>query len=878
MDDFQENKIGIPGVPVNARFWFFKEKVDATSISNRAGKLLGQKIISAITLIIFVLSLFVFLLGVVLDIQIALFETDTWLEANVFILFFWIAILFGSFLFFRYFDEKTRKKTVPKCEQSENLNITILPTLDVVEKKGNIAEVLTEEAYTALEEAFEVARSGGHSRVLSIHLFVGAISTKQVQMMLMRLGISFDQIKDALRRRMQTVTRGETVFGIEAEEIIVNAFLGAIKSKEDLVSAVEIFRSAYNSDEFLQELMFSVKVEKEEFENTVQWIKIDNRLQERYRNFRKSASFKSTGTMNKAYTSQATPFLDRVSDDITILAAQGALPLMIGREKEVQEILRSIEGGMQSVVLVGHPGVGKNSIIHGIAERMVAEDVPKILQDKRLVQLSIPHIVSAEGGANAQERLLVALQEVGISGNIILVIENLDQLMGGFAANIDLSAVLSSELDKRYTFVIGTSTPEGYASKIERSILSQKFNKVNISEPVKNDTIQILQSKISGIENKNKVVFTYPALSKVIDLSDRYMHETFLPEKAILLAREVGNMVGAKGEDWQRVSEDDIAEIISQKTQVPVTEVTQGEGEKLLNLEDRIHERMIGQDDAVRAISSALRRARVELRAENRPIANFLFLGPTGVGKTELAKTTAEVYFGNEESMIRIDMSEYQDQASIARLIGGANEGGLLTEAVRKNPFSLLLLDELEKAHPDILNIFLQVMDDGRLTDGAGRTIDFTNVILIATSNAGTQFIQDEVEKGTGLDQIKNHLLETELKQIYRPEFLNRFDGVMVFKPLLQDDVVSIAYLMIEKVAGRLSAKGITFRATDEAVHELAQKGYDPKFGARPLRRVIQENVENAVAEQLLRGEVGRRDTLVLEPGGTIEIEKAAEL
>jgi len=374
------------------------------------------------------------------------------------------------------------------------------------------------------------------------------------------------------------------------------------------------------------------------------------------------------------------------------------------------------------------------------------------------------------------------------------------------------------------------------------------------------------------------VVFTYESLQALVDLSSRYLHDTYLPQKAIVLADEVALQVSKRGEKWARVGKEDVGAIISEKTKVPVNQVTQAEGEKLLSLETRMHERMIGQEEAVKAISSALRRARAELRAQNRPIANFLFLGSTGVGKTELAKTTAEVYFGSEDAMIRFDMSEYQDKNAVFKLIGSAGETGQLTEAVRQKPFSLVLLDELEKAHPDILNLFLQVMDDGRLTDGQGRTIDFTNVILIATSNAGTQFIQDEVKKGTALEVIKEGLLETELRGIYRPEFLNRFDGVIIFKPLSQEDVVAIAFLMIDKVAKRLEAKGINLRASDEAVYELAKKGYDPKFGARPLRRVIQENVENAVADFLLRGQVGRRDTMVLEPGGVITVEKAEEL
>jgi len=553
------------------------------------------------------------------------------------------------------------------------------------------------------------------------------------------------------------------------------------------------------------------------------------------------------------------------------------LPMLMGREDEMAQVLRSIEGGRQSIVLVGPGGVGKKSLISGLAERMISEDVPDILKDKRLVKISIPHIVSAQGGAGADERLLYTLQEVGKSGNIILVLDGIEQLMSSNGGP-DLSPILASELEKGYTFVIATSTPQGYTNFVERSVLGGRLQKIDIREPDNALAMQVLQSKIGGIENKNQVVFTYESLSALIEFSSRYMNDAFLPKKAILLAEEVGLDVGKRGQGWQTVSKEDIAGIVSQKTNIPITQVSQDEGKKLLSLESRMHERVIGQDEAVSAVANALRRARVDLRSNDRPIANFLFLGPTGVGKTEMAKTTAEVYFGNDQAMLRFDMSEYQDKASISRLIGGANDAGLLTEAVRKNPFALVLLDELEKAHPDILNLFLQVMDDGRLTDGLGRTIDFTNVILIATSNAGTSYIQEQVKVGTALDVIKQQLIEEELKQHYRPEFLNRFDGIIVFKPLTMDDVAAIAYLMINKVVQRLSAKGITFEATDQAIHELAQKGYDPQFGARPLRRVIQEQVDNAIAEFLLAGKVDRRDSLVLNPGGEITIKKAESL
>lgn len=382
------------------------------------------------------------------------------------------------------------------------------------------------------------------------------------------------------------------------------------------------------------------------------------------------------------------------------------------------------------------------------------------------------------------------------------------------------------------------------------------------------------------IEYEHKVIFSYESVEKAVMLSDRYMHGKYLPQKAIEICREVALQVARMGGKDALVTGEDVASIVSSKTGVPVTRVAEEEKEVLLNLEEKMKGRVIGQDQAVHAVASALKRARAELSAKDRPVATFLFLGSTGVGKTELAKTVAATYFGNEKNMVRVDMSEYQDASSIHRLIGvpGSSQGGLLTEAVRKQPFSLVLLDELEKAHPDILNVFLQVFDDGRLTDSAGRTVDFTNTIIISTSNAGTQYIQDSIAAKTDLEQIKRHLMQEELRGVYRPEFLNRFDGVIVFKPLTLENVEQIAGLMIAQVSARLEPKGIFFRATPEAVKELAQKGFDPQFGARPLRRVVQEEVDNAIAQALLEGKVQRRDTIVLDKGGSMVIEKAKQL
>jgi ATP-dependent Clp protease ATP-binding subunit ClpC len=574
-------------------------------------------------------------------------------------------------------------------------------------------------------------------------------------------------------------------------------------------------------------------------------------------------------------TARPTPTLNAFSEDLTLASVYGRTRVLVGRLKEMTALFRAVEGARASVILVGEPGVGKGALLEGLADLMVEEQVPTPLRDKRLVRLSGPRLAAA--GAGADERLLAALAEAGRAGNVILVIEDIQDLVTITATNgLDLGSLLARELEKGYVTVLATTTPTAWAQGLERHALGNRLTKVVLNEPERDEAVQILGAAVLYIEAQTNVYFTYAAIAAAVDLSLRYSHEGALPQTAIQLAAEAANAAKRAGQAW--VTEEQVGAIITEKTNVPVAQVNNDEAEKLLNLEHDLHARVIGQEAAVSAVSAALRRARVSMRSEKRPIASFLFLGPTGVGKTELAKATAATYFGQEEAMLRFDMSEFQSPDSAERLIGRQGEAGLLTEAVRRRPFALVLLDELEKADAEVLNLFLQVMDDGRLTDGLGRTVDFTNVIIIATSNAGTQYIQDEVKKGQTLAAIKQGLMEQELRGTYRPEFLNRFNEVIVFAPLKLEDVVAISYLMIATIAERLAAKGINFSVSDGAVHELAEAGFDPLYGARPLRRLLEERVENALADALLRGEIARRDTVVYDMGGKLSITKAQSL
>ncbi len=779
----------------------------------------------------------------------------------------------ACFLAYRVWDARAQSITMPM--RADDARVVVEPFAGG--HVENAARLFAPGGVKSVEEAWGFAVKYGHAQVEPLHLALGAMGAEDVALLFGRLGVGFDAVKDPLGRRLATHAEGEMAgFSPEAEAVLMEALVTAYREGFATARPLDVFEAAYHADPFLQELLLDAGVDPSDFSNAVAWIRVGEKLRERYRRFKAEAAFKPTDNMDRAMTAVATPSLDAVSEDWTAAAARGHLPLLIGREREMKELLRALEGGRQSVVLVGSPGVGKDALVAGLAERMVEERVPKALQDKRLVRIHLPHLLAGGTPAELQERLLMVLSDAAKARNAVLVLPDVDQL----ADTPELLPILGDFLNRGMTFAVATCTPEAWASRVERSLLGRVFQPVTLDEPDPNQAIRVLESRVGFIEHVSGALFSYGAVKQAVALSDRYMHDRFLPEKAIELAEEVATDVVTRNGKGSLVTAEDVAAVVAEKTKIPVTQVAEGERETLLHLEERMRGRVIGQEEAVKAVSAALRRARTDMRSDHRPIANFLFLGPTGVGKTELAKTIAEAYFGSESAMLRFDMSEYQRPDSVARLIGvpGGGQGGLLTEAVRRTPFAIILLDELEKAHPDVLNLFLQVFDDGRLTDAAGRTADFTNTVIVATSNAGAEYVQDAVGQGTPLEEIRTRLMEQELRGVYRPELLNRFDGVIVFRPLSREDVSQIADIMVRQVAARLDPRGIRFRAEPAALAALAERGYDPKFGARPLRRVVQEEVENAIANALLEGKVKRRDTIVLQAGGGIAIEPGAAL
>lgn len=643
-----------------------------------------------------------------------------------------------------------------------------------------------------------------------------------------------------------------------------------------------------------------------------------------------------------------TPTLDEFGSNLTQLAVDGKLDPVVGRQKEIERVIQILgRRTKNNPVLIGEPGVGKTAIAEGLAQRIANNDIPDILQEKRVVTLDIGLLVAGtKYRGEFEERLKKIMDEIRQAGNVILVIDEVHTLIGAGAAEgaIDAANILKPALARGELQCIGATTLDEYRKHIERdAALERRFQPVMVGEPSVDETIEILYGLRERYEKHHKLKILDEALDAAAKLSDRYISDRYLPDKAIDLIDEAGSRVrlinsqlppaakeldkelrqvlkdkddAVRAQDFDKagelrdkemdlkaqirniaqqkkaetttdedqspvVTEEDIAHIVSSWTGVPLNKLTETESEKLLHMEDTLHQRVIGQDEAVKAISRAIRRARVGLKNPNRPIASFIFSGPTGVGKTELTKALAAYFFGSEDAMIRLDMSEFMERHTVSKLIGsppgyvGYNEGGQLTEAVRRRPYTVVLFDEIEKAHPDVFNLLLQILEDGRLTDSKGRTVDFKNTLLIMTSNIGSKVI----EKGAGglgfefasdnpaesqYNRIRS-LVNEELKQYFRPEFLNRLDEIIVFRQLSKDEVKEIADILLKEVFTRLTERNITLTVTERFKDRLIEEGYNPSYGARPLRRAIMRLLEDSLAEEMLTGRMTEGATAVVD-------------
>ena len=637
-----------------------------------------------------------------------------------------------------------------------------------------------------------------------------------------------------------------------------------------------------------------------------------------------------------------TPTLNQYGKNLTELAKESKLDPVIGRKNEIQRIIEILSRRTKNnPVLIGEPGVGKTAVVEGLAQMIVDNKVPEILKNKKVVSLDMSAMVAgAKYRGDFEERLKNVLQEIKKAGNIILFIDEMHTIIGAGAAEgaMDAANILKPLLSRGEIQIIGATTLNEYRKHIEKdAALERRFQTVIVDEPTTEDTVKILRGLKDKYEAHHKVKITDEAIKAAVDLSERYINDRFLPDKAIDLIdeacskiklrtvtmpknildmenkiekvskekeeaiisqsfekaaklrdeeKELKDKVNKARENWKKkgenkeasVNAEDIANVVSAWTKIPVTKLTKTESEKLKNLDLELKKRVIGQDDAVEALARAIKRARVGLQNENRPIGSFMFLGPTGVGKTELTKALAENLFGNENQLIRLDMSEFMEAHSVSKLIGsppgyvGYDEGGQLTEQVRRKPYSIVLFDEIEKAHPDVFNMLLQILDDGRLTDSTGRTVSFKNTVIIMTSNAGARNIVEHHSIGfMNKEDSKKDYEKTrdevmaELKKIFRPEFLNRLDDIIVFKKLSNESIEKITKIMLDEFIKRLEKKNIKVDVSDDVIKYISKVGFDDTYGARPLRRAIQSKIEDKFAEEMLDGNIKENSNVKID-------------
>lgn len=626
--------------------------------------------------------------------------------------------------------------------------------------------------------------------------------------------------------------------------------------------------------DFIYKVFQEYDITLEDFQNTIFWTEQMIASSQLHKFYWKQP-YRRKGKHDAGWTSAFTLLLNKYSQDLTQAAATGYLLPAVGRQNEIDTLMHVLDRVTKShALLVGEPGVGRSTIINGLAQRIASSMVPLNLQNRRVVNLNLAALFSEklipEGtlsvttDSGSEQILAKIMHELAGSGEIILVLEDIQLLFSQQGQSINAFAIMRPYIENNVFKTIGITTPSAYKELLEQNeTFANFFHVLKVEEPPIDVALLMVKTLAIGIERAHGVVISYPAVEAAVKLSHRYIKDKALPSKAIDLLDEAA--VVTKERKQQYVTQEIVIELVTKQTGIPVQDARADEAEKLLRLEELLHQRVIGQDEAVKAVSTAMRRARSGLKQENRPIATFLFMGPTGVGKTELSKALAAAYFASEKNIIRLDMSEYQNSTDIYKLIGSPDSktGGYLTEAVRQKPFSLLLLDELEKADSKIWDLFLQVFDDGRLTDSRGMTIDFTHTIIICTSNIGATFIQQTIAEGWNQEKVREQLI-VELQKHFRPEFINRFDGVIVFKPLTQEQLYQIAHLMLGEIKKQLAQKEILLDISPHFLTMLIQKGYHPEFGARPLRRVIQEEVENVLAEKMLRGELKKNDTITL--------------
>jgi ATP-dependent Clp protease ATP-binding subunit ClpC len=774
--------------------------------------------------------------------------------------------------------------------------------------------------------AQEEARTLKHNYIGTEHILLGLLREEEglAARVLESLDITVERVRAQVVRIVgsgEEVTSGQIPFTPRAKKVLELALREALSLGHNYIGTEHILLGLVRENEGVAaRILLDFDADSEKIRNEV------IRMLSGPGGRRQGAGVGGSGEGKKS-----SKLLDQFGRNLTKLASEGKLDPTIGRDTEIERIMQILSRRQKNnPVLLGEPGVGKTAIVEGLASRIIRGEVPELLKNKQIYTLDLAALVAgSKYRGEFEERLKKVMKEITQRGDIVLFIDELHNLVGAGAAEgaIDAASILKPALARGEIQTIGATTLDEYRKYLERdSALERRFQQIKVDQPSIPDTVKILEGLRERYEDHHRVTITDEALAAAAELADRYISDRFLPDKAIDLIDEAASRLRIRSmsqppvyrdledeieetrrakeaaieaqefekaanlrdterqltnkkreleDEWEssgdgerpEVGEEEIADIVSMWTGIPVFKLTEAETKKLLRMEDELHKRVIGQNVAIEAVSKAIRRSRAGIKDPKRPAGSFIFLGPSGVGKTELARTLAEFLFGDEDSMVRIDMSEYMEKHAVSRLVGsppgyvGYDEGGQLTEAVRRKPYSVLLLDEIEKAHPDVFNILLQILEDGRLTDAQGRTVDFRNTIVIMTSNIGAKDIAKNVsfgfgrsdEMGASYEEMKERIMG-ELKKVFRPEFLNRIDEVIVFHKLTQEEIKSIVELLMGRVKAQVAEHDLQLELTEDAKDLLADKGWDPAMGARPLRRAIQRYIEDPLADEVLRG------------------------
>ncbi|XOB46359.1 MAG: AAA family ATPase [Candidatus Nealsonbacteria bacterium] len=749
-------------------------------------------------------------------------------------------------------------------------------------EEHNLAEFLSFKVAKAVFKSIRFAKSKKISQIDSSLLFYFVLKDNpNINFIFIRALLNPNKIEEILNENLKILkrtaisTKGikegfKEVFADSFKQVILESFNIAEKRGHPKIELLDIVSALAEHDSIFKKLLIKYNLKAEDIENLSLWLENLEKQEYERKKFWEWQNLLKKGSLAKEWTAGYTITLDKFSFDLSETLKRQGFPETVGHQEEIEEIERILSKTEDNnALIVGEPGSGRKSIVQALAKRSIlGESLPDI-NYKKVVYLDLPLLLSQTESIKATESTLeTILNEVVTAGNIILVIDEFHNYITGVArlGAIDISGILSSYLNLPQFQFIGITSYKGLHQYIERhpSILNF-FEKVEVSEISQQDVLVLLEDLALRLEAKYKKFISYQALRDTIFYCDRYLHDTPFPEKATELLDEAMIYVVQKKEEF--LSSKHVAKIISDKTDIPVGKIEIKEKEILLDLENLIHKRIINQEEAVKEVSDALRRARAGISIRKGPMGSFLFLGPTGVGKTETSKSLVEIYFNSEDKMIRLDMSEFQNITDISRLIGSSSQEGLLITRVREEPFSLILLDEIEKAHPNILNLFLQVLDEGHITDGLGRKVDFRNTIIIATSNAGYLIILEALKMQKKMSEIKEELLDYLFKErIFRPEFINRFDAVVVFKSLTKENLFDISELLLKKVKKNLAQKSIEFVITPELKEKIVELGYEPKFGAREMQRVIQDKVGNVLAKALLSNQIKGGDSIEINP------------